>query len=418
MRFRILLFLLAKLMIRADAKNQGFSKLARKKDVIFQLQTADRKCVRHFIIVDGRIATRSTFHEKPDFTIHFKNAGYGYSVLTSKNKKAFIEGVLNNDIQIDGDISLVIWFQNLIGQMRASKVSIPAHIGTIGFVGAGLIGAPMIRSLLRSGFTVKAHDVSAEALKDVEADGAERCFALEEMVDVQVLIIMVNNMEQVEEVALNFCRSLPEGGRLPVLVMSTVSPDFMVQLRQKLDQAGGKDLELLDAPVSGAPLNAEAGKLSIMVGGDGSAFERLKPIFQALGENIFHVGELGKGSAMKLVNNILGLTNGLNTAEALFLGVQKGLNVDDMIEAINAGSGQNFITVQWPLSKKMFEMIRSGSALGAKQALFSTGMKDLVTTKNWAAMDDLDIPCVNNGIEQIENLTESRFMTILKAITE
>jgi len=178
--------------------------------------------------------------------------------------------------------------------------------------------------------------------------------------------------------------------------MSTVSPDDIKQLQDDLNDKGLHHIRLMDAPVSGAPLNAEAGKLAIMVGGDKADFERVKPVLEGMGETIIYSGDLGKGNAMKLVNNILGLTSGLITVEALFLGIKKGLLPEQMIEVINTSSGQNFLTRQWPLTLKLFEMVMDEKVYGAKDAIFKTGTKDLEVTRDWAASDGIKLRCLED----------------------
>jgi len=133
-------------------------------------------------------------------------------------------------------------------------------------------------------------------------------------------------------------------------------------------------------------------------------------------EKIFFLGDLGSGSAMKLVNNIIGISIGINVIEAMTLGRKKGLDADTMARVINASSGKNFLTEQWPLTKKMFELLLKDTTYDAKSALFTTGIKDLETAKAWGAMDDIKIPCVENAIDQINQLDKDTFVSSIKTI--
>ncbi len=420
MKFQILLWILSKLMIRANKKNNAFRKEASKKNITFQLNTMDHKVVRHFSFKNGNITTNPLAHPNPDFSINFKDAGYAFSVLLSKNKEAFTNGMACEDIIIEGDFSLLIWFQNLMNLLRNKEIIVPDHLKNVGIIGVGFMGAPMARSLLRGGFSVKVYDKNPEALSKIIADGATECTSLNDMKGVNTIIVMVNNMNQVEEVVLELCQILPENGDIPILIMSTVSPDQIRELRAKLDDMGREKLDILDAPVSGAPLLAEAGKISIMAGGEKKVFNKVKPVFDALGdeEKIFFVGSLGNGAGMKLVNNIVAISVGLNLIEAMNLGQQKGLAPDFIAKIMNASSGKTFITEQWPLSKKMFEMMLNDTTYDAKGALFTTGIKDLETAKKWAETDNIPISCVDNAIDQINNMSEedvvSQLETFLK----
>jgi len=225
-------------------------------------------------------------------------------------------------------------------------------------------------------------------------------------------------MDQVEEVVTALTRILPKPSTVPLIMMSTVLPDRVKALRKTLDEMGRTDLEIVEAPVSGAPLLAEAGRLSVMVGGQRDAFAKVKPILSAMGDEkkIFYLGALGNGSAMKLVNNIIGISVGLNVLEALTLGRKKGLDADTMARVINASSGKNFLTEQWPLTRKMFELLLQDTAYDAKSALFTTGIKDLETAKYWGALDNINIPCVENAIDQINNLNEEALVSTIKTV--
>jgi len=416
MRFRLLLFLLAKLMKRANQKNDPFKKTAASQNVTFEMRTRDGKTARHFRFHQGDFQTQPTRHDAPDFSIVFADSRYGFSVLKSKDKQAFINGILDKKIVIEGEFTLVIWFQNLISLLKKQKTAIPVQLQSIGFVGAGLIGAPMIRSLVRNYFKVSVFDKNPVALESVTPFGAVGCESLQDLAETSLVLVMVNNMDQVREVVLEISEKRTEKTPFTIVVMSTVSPDDIVQLQEDLNNTGFQHIRLMDAPVSGAPLNAEAGKLSIMVGGDQSVYETIQPVLMAMGESIFYLGELGSGSAMKLVNNILGLTSGLITVEALYLGMKKGLLPEQMAHVINASSGQNFMTRQWPLTEKLFEMVIDEKVYGAKDAIFKTGMKDFEVTKAWAASDGIELRSLKDGIEHLDYLSGGEFELMLKTI--
>jgi 3-hydroxyisobutyrate dehydrogenase-like beta-hydroxyacid dehydrogenase len=416
MKFGILLWILAKKLIRANRNNASFKKEVSMRDLIFQLKTVDNRIIRNFVVHRGNIKSSSKAHPKPDFTISFRDPGYGFAVLTSRQKNAFVTGVLEGNITIDGAFPLIIWFQNLIGLMKSGAREIPDHIKRIGFVGTGLIGAPMVRTLLRSGFTVMAYDINPEALQMVVKDGAVGCSSLADLTDVEIVIVMVHTMKQVEDVVFGLCEILPEGIKQTIVIMSTVSPVAIIKLRDDLNRRGRQNIDIVDAPVSGAPLNAEAGKLSIMVGGEKRIYDRIKPVMESMGENIFHMGSLGKGASMKLVNNIIGISGMLNTIEALSLRARKGLDPELMARVINAGAAKNFITEQWVFTKILIKLMLEDTLYNARGALFTTGLKDLETARGWAKESNIPTPCVDDSIKQINSLSEEEMVSLLETI--
>lgn len=417
MKFRFLLWLLAKKLINTGKKNDAFQKELSRKDLIFQLKTMDDRHSRYFIVNGGNLTSGTEKPDsRPDFTISFRDPDYGFSVLTARKKNAFVTGVLEENIIIEGDFPLIIWFQNLISLMKSGTAEIPESMQRIGFVGTGLIGAPMVRSLLRGGFTVMAYDINPEALKRVVGDGALGCSSLDDMTEVQVIIVMVNTMKQVEDVVFGLCDILPEDSKKTVIIMSTVSPDAVVHLREDLHKRGREDIDILDAPVSGAPLNAEAGKLSIMVGGEKDVYDGIKPVLESMGEHIFYMGPLGNGASMKLVNNIIGISGMLNTIEAFSLGAQKGLDPDLIARVVNAGAAKNFITEQWVFTKILIKLMLQDTLYNARGALFTTGLKDLETAKEWAEESSIQTLCVQSSIEQIRNMSEEEMVSLLEII--
>lgn len=122
MKFRLLLWALGLLMARASRKNPAFEQQLAGKDLTFQLQTADAKVARHFIVKDQRVSSRSGTVAEPAFAIVFKDAGYGFATLQAKNKQlAFMQGIQDKHIQITGNTGLVMWFQGLMKYLMPRK---------------------------------------------------------------------------------------------------------------------------------------------------------------------------------------------------------------------------------------------------------------------------------------------------------
>ncbi len=290
---------------------------------------------------------------------------------------------------------------------------------TIGFVGTGLIGNPMARRLLTQGFHLKAYDRNPRSLQSVLDAGAAPVRGAADLQETDALLIVVNTMEQVRDVLMGDEGLVPAwkaGPKPVVVVMSTVSPEDIRELRARLDP---DEIRLLDAPISGGPIIAEQGRLAVMVGGPKEEFNRVRPVFDALGERIYHVGPLGAGMAVKLVNNMIGITSSLIVPEAIALGVEYGLPVEEMVDIINASSGKTFVTENWPMfSLWLHAALQKDDPFGAREALFTTGRKDLETAKKWASSRGFATPILERVIDGLINIDRNLLLERIRAILE
>ncbi|MBU1329457.1 MAG: helicase [Gammaproteobacteria bacterium] len=126
MKFRFLLWMLGRLMAKASRDNPAFQKQLEGRDLVFQLHTLDGRIARHFIVKDLRISSRRGPASEPAFALGFKDAAYGFATLTAKNKQlAFMQGIQNKDIQIQGNPALVLWFQGLTKYLSPKKKPSP-----------------------------------------------------------------------------------------------------------------------------------------------------------------------------------------------------------------------------------------------------------------------------------------------------
>ena len=215
-------------------------------------------------------------------------------------------------------------------------------IDRIGWVGLGVMGMPMARNLARAGFRVAGYARREEVRARARAAGIEVRDSLAELAaDADVIVTMVTTSADVIEVASK------EGGLLStarpgaVLVdMSTIAPDVS---RQVAAAATEREIGFLDAPVSGGSAGAEAGTLTIMVGGDAALLERCRPVFEVVGdpERIFHTGPVGSGEIVKLVNNMLVGAISAATLEALLVGVRAGVGLRTLVDVVSASSGSS-----------------------------------------------------------------------------
>ena len=122
MKFRFLLWMLGRLMTKASRDNAEFQQQLAGKDLVFQLHTLDGKIARHFIVKDQRVVSKRGTASAPAFAIGFKDGAYGFATMSAKNKQlAFMQGIQNKDIQIQGNPALVIWFQGLLKHVVPKK---------------------------------------------------------------------------------------------------------------------------------------------------------------------------------------------------------------------------------------------------------------------------------------------------------
>ena len=229
---------------------------------------------------------------------------------------------------------------------------------TIGFVGTGIMGAPMARNLAQAGFAVTAHNrtaAKAEALREHGVAVAES--PGEAARGASVVITMLPDTPDALAVAEGeggLAEAMEPGS---VLVdMSTISPGETRALAERLAKRG---IAMLDAPVSGGSWGAEQGTLTIMVGGERETFERCLPIFEAMGKTITLMGPSGMGQTTKLVNQILVAGTCAAVAEALVFAAAQGADLLRTIEAVSGGAAGS-----WQLANLGPRMARRDFAPG------------------------------------------------------
>jgi 2-hydroxy-3-oxopropionate reductase len=213
---------------------------------------------------------------------------------------------------------------------------------TIGFLGLGVMGAPMARNLLAAGHEVIAWNRSPGPLDElVEAGGRAGDGPAAVAAEADVLISIVS-----DDAALREVLGGPDGaiaaarpGSL-VIDMSTVSPALARDLAAAADARG---VGFLDAPVSGGDVGARDGTLSIMVGGSAADVERARPVFEVLGSRVTHVGDAGAGQVAKACNQVLVAVIFGGLAEALVLGSKLGVDPAAILDAVGGGMAANRI---------------------------------------------------------------------------
>jgi 2-hydroxy-3-oxopropionate reductase len=212
----------------------------------------------------------------------------------------------------------------------------------VGFIGLGVMGTPMARNLLSAGHEVVAFTRNADVLAELAAEGAETGGGPADVAArTDVVVTMLPTSPVVAEVVAGPGGVL-EGARPGSLVvdMSTIDPSVSRSLAEVARERG---VAMLDAPVSGGDVGARQGTLSIMVGGAAADFERARPVFEALGKTIVHVGPHGAGQVVKACNQIVvGITYAA-VSEALVLGSKAGVDPALILDVLSGGLAANRI---------------------------------------------------------------------------
>lgn len=226
-------------------------------------------------------------------------------------------------------------------------------IKKVGLVGAGAMGQPMAENLLKKGFEtyVIAHR-NRQPIEALVAQGAIEVTSYSEMAQkVQAVVTVVPDAPQVEEVCFG-----PDGlvetaqPGLLVIDISTISPTASQNIARRLAE---KQLEMLDAPVSGGPFRAKSGTLAIMVGGQPEVFERGKPVLEAFGSPTL-IGGNGLGETVKMVNQIIISNLMVGLSEAFTFGVKAGASADILREVLMNATSANYLMDKW-LPQNMFK---------------------------------------------------------------
>ena len=227
----------------------------------------------------------------------------------------------------------------------------------IAFIGLGRMGAPMALRLVGAGHRVRGHDLVAPELEGVLAATS----AADAASGADAVVLMLPTSADVHWVAVENGVLEAMDARTTLIDMSSSEP---MATRELAEAARARGIDLVDAPVSGGVARATDGTLTIMAGGREAALERVRPLLEAMGSRVLHVGPVGAGHALKALNNLLSGTHLLATAEAVAIGRRFGLDPKMMVEVINTSSGASVSTaVKFP-SYILNETFNSGFGLG------------------------------------------------------
>jgi len=210
----------------------------------------------------------------------------------------------------------------------------------VGFIGLGIMGLPMAKNLMQAGYDLSVHNRSPEKAQELGEQGATVATSPREVAEnSDVIITMLPDSPQVRDVVAG------EGGLLEgitegslIIDMSTISPIVTEELAEAVKERGAS---MLDAPVSGGDVGAIEGTLSIMVGGEEGDLQRAKPLFEAMGETITHVGPTGAGQVTKAANQVVVALTIEAVSEALVLGSAGGVAPEKILDVLSGGLAGN-----------------------------------------------------------------------------
>lgn len=212
----------------------------------------------------------------------------------------------------------------------------------VGFIGLGTMGLPMTKNLIKAGWQVSVISRSRGPIEDALALGAIESASPKEMAASVDIVLTCLPMPDTIETIYFGSDGLLEGAKEGTILIdhSTVSPELNRRMDEQAKQRGA---HFLDAPISGGPMGASAGTLAIMVGGETGVFERALPVLQSMGRHVVHLGPVGSGSVVKLINNSLVAIHTAALSEAFVIGAKAGISSAAIHDVIRHSTGHSFM---------------------------------------------------------------------------
>ena len=213
----------------------------------------------------------------------------------------------------------------------------------VGYVGLGSMGGGIVKRMLHNKQPLRVYDLDPKKVSEIAALGGQPSqspAALAEVSDVVCLCLPTS--ENVR--AAIFGENGLANGLKPGAIVADMTTGDPLQTKQMAAELAKKGVTMIDAPVSGGPTGAAAGTLAIMVGGPIEVFEKIKPVFEKVGPNVYRMGDVGAGQTMKLVNNLMMAAGRTIAFEAMALAVKNGLDPQLVTSVLNKSSGRNATT--------------------------------------------------------------------------
>ena len=224
----------------------------------------------------------------------------------------------------------------------------------VGFIGVGKIGNPMCANVIKGGHRVVVHDLVEERAANLIELGAIWAESPAEVArSSEVVLTSLPGPREVTAVLRGEDGILD--GAEPGLVCFDLSTNLPSTVRQLAEQAAAQGVKFLDSPVSNGVQGAIDATLAVMVGGDEAAFERYKPVLECIGNNVFHLGELGNGAMTKIVNNMVSISSIQLVIEATVLAEAAGLDAHQTAEVLSVASAKPYVGMMPTLLERNFE---------------------------------------------------------------
>jgi len=211
---------------------------------------------------------------------------------------------------------------------------------SVGFIGLGNMGFPIAQNISKAGYAINVFNRSKQVYARFEGDGVTFCDSPKEVgLKSEVIFTCLPSIEASESVWMGAegVLSSAEGGSIFV-ELSTVDPELVKKLGAR---AAVKNIMVLDDGISGGVKKAVDAELTVMVGGPRNGFDAVRPILEAIGQKIYHVGELGAGMVVKLINNAIAHINVVAFLECIAVGLKAGLDINTLYEIISQGTGNS-----------------------------------------------------------------------------
>ncbi|AZV55164.1 2-hydroxy-3-oxopropionate reductase [Clostridium sp. AWRP] len=261
---------------------------------------------------------------------------------------------------------------------------------SVGFIGLGIMGRPMVLNLMKAGHKVTVYDINESAVEKLVHEGAVAAKSPKETSENKdIIFTMLPNSKHVEEVILGANGVIESAKKGSIIVdMSSISP---VVSKKIADEVNKKSVEMLDAPVSGGETGAIDGTLAIMVGGKEEVFDKVKDVLHDMGKTITLVGHNGCGCTAKLANQIMVNLNIAAMSEALVFAAKAGIDIEKMYNAIRGGLAGSAV-----LDQKVPRILDRNFVPGGK---ISINLKDITNVMETAHDIDVPLPLTSELLE-------------------
>lgn len=269
----------------------------------------------------------------------------------------------------------------------------------VGFVGAGNIGSPMARCIKRKGYDLIVCDQNETALQSFRDIGARATTTPSQLASEEAVVFMVSNDQQLKDAILGpngLLSGIGDNAPKIVIVMSTVLPETIAAVAKPLMAKG---VRVVDAPVSGGPLPAEKGELTIMTGGDEADLKIAQPILETMGQRIINCGPLGSGEMIKIVNNLVGVSVQFLVAEAFQLAHKSGVDLARLVSVMDTSSGRNFWSRDWSLTRQQYN--EYASELPKLDVFLQRSVKDFKLALQLADQVSITMPILESVTDTV-----------------